>query len=62
MTLEELIDEEDYTPLPADSGENFMARLTREILNITDAKRAIYVDSVPAFFDLSTYKEVLLIT
>jgi len=57
MTLEELIDEEDYTPLPADSGENFMARLTKEILNITDAKRAIYVDSVPAFFDLGTYKE-----
>lgn len=58
MTLEELIDDDNYMPLPQDSGSNFMGRLTKEILAITDAKRSVYVDSVPAFFDMTSFKEV----
>lgn len=58
MTLEELIDDDDYIPLATDNeGHNFMGRLSTEILTLTDPKRAIFLDMMPAFYDLVSYKE-----
>jgi WASH complex subunit strumpellin len=58
MSIDELLDDDNYIPLPQDGpNNNFMGRLTQEILNLTDPKRSIYVDLTPAFYDLATYKE-----
>mmetsp|Transcript_7593 Transcript_7593/g.6881 ORF Transcript_7593/g.6881 Transcript_7593/m.6881 type:complete len:182 (-) Transcript_7593:904-1449(-) len=59
MTLDELIDDEYYIPMPPPDmpNNNFMGRLAREILNLTDPKRSVYIHTVPAFYDLASYKE-----
>jgi hypothetical protein len=60
MSLNELIDDDEYIPVKADANfHNFMGRLTREILALTDPKKAVFLDMMPAFYDLVTYKEVI---
>lgn len=37
---------------------NFMGRLLREMILLTDAKNTIYIDNTPGFYELSTGKEI----
>lgn len=62
LTIEELSYDEDI-PMPdlksAEQGSvNFMGRLLKEMLNLTNPKSAIYVDLTSSFFDFKTEKEV----
>ncbi|XP_071483871.1 WASH complex subunit 5-like [Diadema antillarum] len=44
---------------PVDSSINFMGRLVREILRITDPKTTSYIDAMKTWYDLKTRQEVL---
>ena len=44
---------------PVDESVNFVGRLAREILRVTDPRVTTYVASVSAWFDMRTQKEVL---
>jgi WASH complex subunit strumpellin len=53
-----------YAPLPPPSGSsefsvNFIGRLAREILRITDPRLTYYVEKKSAWFDLKTREEVV---
>ena len=62
MTIEEILDEDEYRPHPnsADSQSvNFMGRLVRELLNLTDPKKTVYIDYTSTFYDINTFREVI---
>ncbi|CAG5129653.1 unnamed protein product, partial [Candidula unifasciata] len=43
---------------PVDESVNFIGRLAREILRITDSKTTCYVDQMKAWYDLKTKQEI----
>ena len=62
LTIEELSYDEDI-PMPdlktAEQGSvNFMGRLLKEMLSLTNYKTSIYVDITSSFFDSKSEKEV----
>lgn len=62
LTIEELSYDEDI-PMPdlksAEQGSvNFMGRLLKEMLNLTNSRSSIYVDLTSSFFDSKSEKEV----
>ena len=65
MTIEELSYDEDI-PMPdlktAEQGSvNFMGRLLKEMLSLTNNRNSIYIEMTASFFDCKTEKEVKLI-
>ena len=62
LTIEELSYDEDI-PMPdlksAEQGSvNFMGRLLKEMLSLTNNRNSIYVDITSSFFDSKSEKEV----
>ncbi|ESO94074.1 hypothetical protein LOTGIDRAFT_176734, partial [Lottia gigantea] len=43
---------------PVDESVNFIGRLAREILRITDSRTTIYIDQMKAWYDVKTKQEV----
>ncbi|XP_052274369.1 WASH complex subunit 5-like isoform X2 [Dreissena polymorpha] len=44
---------------PVDESVNFIGRLAREIIRITDPRCASYIDSMKAWFDIKTRQEIV---
>ncbi|XP_067928374.1 WASH complex subunit 5-like [Watersipora subatra] len=44
---------------PVDSSVNFIGRLAREILRITDPKTTVYIDLMSAWYDYKTKEEIV---
>ncbi|XP_014669948.1 PREDICTED: WASH complex subunit strumpellin-like [Priapulus caudatus] len=44
---------------PLDGSINFIGRLAREIIRITDPKTTVYIDQMKAWYDAKTHQEVL---
>ncbi|XP_047143782.1 WASH complex subunit 5 isoform X1 [Hydra vulgaris] len=45
--------------LPIDSSVNFIGRLAREVLRITDPKTTTYIEQLSSWFDIRTREEVM---
>ena len=48
-----------YQPLPNDQSVNFIGRLGRELLRITDPRTTIYVDMLTSWFDIKNHNELI---
>lgn len=48
-----------YQSLPNDLSVNFIGRLGRELLRITDPRTTIYVDILTAWFDIKSHNELI---
>lgn len=63
LMIDEYFYDEDI-PLPAENSSDgvsltFMGRILNAILNLTDSKRTIYMDSALGFFDSNDRKEII---
>ncbi|KJE94402.1 strumpellin, variant [Capsaspora owczarzaki ATCC 30864] len=50
-----------FPPAPEDVSVNFIGRLAREILGLTDTRTTAYIEAMSAWYDTKTFKEVFAI-
>lgn len=62
LKIDELIDNDDYIPIPQqvdNLSATFMGRLVRELLALTDPKTTVFIEYTNCFYDVNNFKEVI---